>query len=172
MTHLYKSFIILALSTAITGAATAQDAPSFCKTDDYRQLDFWVGDWDLSWDLPNGQQGRGNNLIEKTFDDCVITENFIGGTFKGTSHSLYHAQTKQWRQTWVDNQGGYFDLVGGPTEGGGFILTNVRLDDSYPHLRMVWVDIKKNSLTWRWQKSDDGKTWVDTWVIHYKRRKD
>jgi hypothetical protein len=85
------------------------------------------------------------------------------------SVSLYHAQTRQWRQTWVDNQGSYFDLVGGPN-GKDFVLTNLRQRSDAPHLRMIFTDIKTHSFTWRWQKSDDGKTWTDSWVIHYEKK--
>jgi hypothetical protein len=84
--------------------------------------------------------------------------------------SLYHAPMRLWRQTWVDNQGGYFALTGGP-EGDDFVLTNTRINDQMPHQRMVFEDITANSLTWRWQRSTDGgATWTDQWVIHYTRR--
>ena len=84
--------------------------------------------------------------------------------------STYHVPSQQWRQTWVDNQGGYFALAGGPV-GDDFILTLVRPTEQAPPQRMVFEDITQNSFTWRWQRSaDSGATWTDQWVIYYVRR--
>jgi hypothetical protein len=173
--HMTKAIVLaisLAASLSAIGAAE-ETAPApqqtvGCKGDEHRQLDFWLGTWRAKW-----QGGEGTNQITRDFEDCVIREAFDAreamGGFRGMSVSLYHAQTKQWRQTWVDNQGSYFDLVGGP-EGDDFVLTNVRLTDSAPHLRMVFTKIKPDSFTWRWQKSTDGKAWTDSWVIEYERK--
>jgi hypothetical protein len=38
--------------------------------------------------------------------------------------------------------------------------------------RMIFQDVKKDSLTWRWQRSDDGgATWTTQWEIAYRRLK-
>jgi hypothetical protein len=38
--------------------------------------------------------------------------------------------------------------------------------------RMIFQDVEKDSLTWRWQRSDDGgTTWVTQWEIGYRRLK-
>jgi hypothetical protein len=36
---------------------------------------------------------------------------------------------------------------------------------------MLFTDIRPNSFTWHWQKTIDGKTWADGWVIAYTRKK-
>lgn len=70
----------------------------------------------------------------------------------------------------MDNQGGYFALIGGPV-GDDFILTSYRINSDTPVQRMVFEDITENSFTWRWQRTQDaGLTWTGAWVIHYKRR--
>lgn len=159
-----------------TQTAQTTSAQKTCQEPEFRQLDFWVGTWDLEWDLPVGKKGTGVNIISNSpYGDCVITENFDGAPsmqFKGMSVSTYHKPLKQWRQTWVDDQGGYFALSGGPNADGTFALVNTRLGDKGPHLRMVWMDIKKDNLTWRWQgkKTAEG-AWADRWVIRYTRRK-
>ncbi len=154
------------MASAATGQPAAQPAP--CTGPQYSQMDFWVGDWKLKWD-----GGEGANHITKDYEGCVIEEHFDGQPamhLQGHSVSIYaHGQ---WRQNWVDNEGSYFDLTGGPEADGRFVLKNVRLDDKAPYLRMVFEDIKPDSLTWHWQSSDDqGKTWNDRWVIEYTRVK-
>lgn len=166
---------VILLAMAGSASASAQNQPP-CSSPEYRQMDFWLGTWDVRWeDAPEFgiKAGNGSNEITRRLGNCVIEENFRGGPTTGElighSVSVYHAPLGRWRQTWVDNQGGYFALVGGP-EDGRFVLTNSRLSGRAPHLRMVFEDIQADSLTWRWQGSDDGENWSDRWVIRYTRR--
>nr|WP_281719465.1 hypothetical protein [Nitrosomonas nitrosa] len=143
-----------------------------CDTPELQQMDFWLGEWDLSWQATDSMgAGRGHNSITRTLG-CVIEENFTGdvstGNLIGRSLSTFHAPVGKWRQTWVDNAGGYFALIGG-MEDERFILTNTRLSERAPHRRMVFEDITSDSITWRWQHSEDGEAWSDQWVINYVR---
>ena len=39
-------------------------------------------------------------------------------------------------------------------------------------MRMVFKNIRSDSLDWSWERSTDGgKTWTVQWPIHYTRRK-
>ncbi len=97
--------------------ALAQTAPPACAGPEFRQLDFWLGDWDAEWGAsPGTPAGTGSNHITKSYEGCVIEEHFDGRPgqhLMGHSVSVYFAPTRQWRQTWVDNEGGYIDLAGG-----------------------------------------------------------
>jgi len=185
------SIIKLGLSAAVlvfSGCAQAQSdavkennaeakpaTPEVCQEAEYRQMDFWVGDWALSWDNGDGTMGTGTNFISREgHGDCVITENFNGAPsmlLKGLSVSTYSKPHKVWRQTWVDNQGGYFALTGGPQDDGTFILEMERLNDKGPFSRMVFEEIQADSLVWRWQgKKLEADDWADQWVINYVRQ--
>lgn len=166
---------------AATGSAQSttqatQTPSSPCAAAEFSQMDFWVGEWDVSWEAsPGTPAGGGVNRITKILDGCVVQEAFDGGPSTGGlighSVSTFHSAPSLWRQTWVDNQGGYFALTGGPAPDGTFVLTNTRLNGRSPHLRMVFENIQANSLIWRWQRSTDGGvTWTDSWVINYRRR--
>lgn len=165
-----------ALSQVTTAPmSSAATPPAACSGPEFRQLDFWLGEWDLRWDAwPGIAGGSGTNSITRAFGGCVVQEDFVAGGpstggLAGRSVSTFHAPTKRWRQTWVDNQGSYFALVGGP-EGERFVLTASRAKDGTPAQRMVFEAITSSSLTWRWQKTaDDGSTWTDQWIIHYTR---
>jgi hypothetical protein len=156
---------------AFVASANAQ-TPAACMGAEHRQLDFWLGIWDLTW-MPtaDGDNGKGTNEITLILEDCVVRESFKGAGATGHSVSLYHAPPKKWRQTWVDNTGGYFALVGGP-DAEGFRLDLTRISDKTPYMRMIWRNIEADSMDWHWQRSpDEGKSWEDSWVIHYVRRK-
>ncbi|MFN0184865.1 MAG: hypothetical protein ACKVQR_13710 [Aquabacterium sp.] len=145
-----------------------------CSAPEHRQLDFWLGRWDVRWDAQAGMPaGSGSNSITRELGACVVQEAFTGGPSTGglVGHSVsgFHAPSKRWRQTWVDNQGGHFVLVGGP-QGERFVLVASRLSDGAPAQRMVFEDITGSSLTWRWQvTADAGSNWADQWVIRYTR---
>jgi hypothetical protein len=124
----------------------------------------------------DGSIGRATNHITKDeYGSCAISEHFVqpgggpeGGNFVGGSYSTYDALTKSWRQMWVDNAGGMFDLRGGPVTGQRhrFQLTNIepRGPKKAP-LRMIWEDVSADNLTWRWQKQKPDSTWTDLWVL-------
>jgi hypothetical protein len=173
----------LAVGTSLSPAVSAQSntAPQVppCSGEESRQLDFWVGDWHAEWDNPDGSIGRGENRVSRDeYGDCVIYERFIAydfpgvGRIHGMSISNYFAATSNWRQTWVDDQGGYFALSGGPVEDEDhvFELINKRPTDAFPHLRMIWQDVTGDAFTWRWQgRASIDEDWADRWVIRYTR---
>ena len=139
-------------------------------------FDFWVGQWDLTWDDGDGKVGKGTNHIIKTLDDKVIQENFeaVEGQltgFKGTSISVYNANNKTWRQAWADNQGGYFNFMGDSDGKRRIFKTNPKeKGDQTIVLRMLFYDISDQALTWDWERSEDGgKTWSLSWRINYSR---
>jgi Protein of unknown function (DUF1579) len=169
--------LILLVSAAMsqtTPSAVVTPEPPACSAPEFRQLDFWLGDWHVRWDATKDMEaGSGTNTVTQVLGGCVVQEDFVGGPstggLVGRSVSTFHAQTRRWRQTWVDNQGGHFALVGGP-EGQRFVLTASGAVGAVPAQRMVFEDITERSLIWRWQTTADaGTTWTDQWVIHYTR---
>ena len=135
-----------------------------------KQLDFWLGEWDVSW----GDDQRGTNHITRELNDRVIEENFDGNpamAFQGRSVSVYSAKLGQWQQTWVDTEGNYWHFLGG-AQGDEFIFAADDLIQSRPvKLRMVFSNIDTDQLDWRWERSDDGgRTWELKWKISYRRK--
>jgi len=164
---------LLAASIVVASPTIAQQAapPPACQTPENRTLDFWVGDWDALDD--KGEKIGTNRITRDEYGDCVITEHFDGGGLIGHSVSVYRPGLKQWRQVWVDNQGGYFDLVGGPVSGEDhvFVFENKRVAETQAYQRMIWQDVKKDSFIWRWQRKAKAEdAWSDSWVIHYRRK--
>jgi hypothetical protein len=154
------------------------DAALPCESPEARQLDLWLGEWDLTWPAEQmggteGELGRGRNSITRLFDDCVIEENFSteDGGFRGHSVSVYDANSGVWRQTWVDSAGGYISLTGGIEDGVMVLATTpVETEAGVTFSRMVFTEVEADSLEWIWQRtSDAGATWVDLWNISYRR---
>jgi hypothetical protein len=145
----------------------AQQVP--CQDPGLGQFGFWLGDWDVTW----GEGERGQNHIERILGGCIVMERFDGrpGTpLQGISVSSYDPAGDQWRQTWVDNQGGYLDFAGG-WQGDRMVLSRRAAGGAGEILqRMVWYDIGPDAMEWNWERSDDdGQTWSVLWNLHYRR---
>ena len=147
-----------------------------CSYPEAKQFDFWLGDWKVEWVDKDGIKGEGTNNIKKIFDGCVIEENFNGnpGTpLIGKSLSVFIPKLKIWKQTWVDNFGSYLDFIGEFT-GDKMILSRELPNNENKKIlqRMVFYNIRKDSLDWNWERSlDEGKNWELLWKIHYTRIK-
>src|SRR5215467_5713344 len=119
--------VFLAISAAICLTLTCSSqqsnpAPSKpCTEAQQKQLDFWLGDWDLAWPgAKEGEVSHGTNSIHRILDGCIVQENFSGGDsmpLRGISVSIFEPRSGKWKQTWVDNQGGYLDLAGNFVDG-------------------------------------------------------
>jgi hypothetical protein len=162
------------------GASLWAQAPAQkpCSAPEAAQFDFWVGEWEANWEenaAAKMPKGRGTNRITKAMDGCVIEEQFDGQEaigLRGMSVSVYVPQTKEWKQTWVDNSGGYLGFGGGFKDGEMVLVREaVGPKGARFHQRMVWKNITADRFDWSWERSlDGGKTWAVNWAISYKRR--
>jgi hypothetical protein len=148
------------------------------KLEDSTLFNFWVGDWEASWNENGTVKLLGENHLSKEFNGWVIREKFKvnDGTskgFEGGSWTVYDKQKQKWFQTWVDNQGAYMAFEG-KLEGDKRIFERSTIDKKGKPIiqRMVFKDISADSFTWDWESSaDNGKTWTLNWQILYKRKK-
>jgi hypothetical protein len=129
-----------------------------CSSYEYKQFDFWVGDWD-SFDAKGVIQGH--NLVEKILGGCVLQEYWMGTDgARGTSFSLYDATRKVWNQTWVSNHGNLLPIEG-YLQGKSLILTgtHVGADGRVELHRTIWTPTDYGVYQlWDFSK-DGGKTW-------------
>lgn len=180
MTQSWRScqtiLIVAALSCALGAQQNNAPQPKPCSEPQQKQLDFWVGEWDLTWPGNNpNETAHGTNSIRRILDGCIVEENFSGGDamhLRGKSVSIFDVTAGKWKQTWVDNEGAYLDLVG-EFKDGQMVLSReaARPDGTKASQRMVFKNITPNEFDWSWEGSKDGgKTWTVQWPIHYKRR--
>lgn len=181
MTQTWKTCLLMLLMLAMTCVASARQnntgTPAKpCSGPEQKQLEFWVGEWDLTWPGNNpGEVAHGTNSIKRILDGCIVEETFSGGDampLRGRSVSVYDIRARKWKQTWVDNEGGYLDLTG-ESKDGQMILAceSLRADGTKGLQRMVFKNITHDEFDWSWEASKDGgKTWTVAWPIHYKRK--
>jgi hypothetical protein len=165
-----RTAVLLLVSLSLVTAAAAEDSAPLPIPQEASQFDFWLGEWDAVW----GENLRGVNRITKRWDR-VIVEEFDGKPgmpLEGHSVSTYDVNARQWKQTWVDNEGSYLDFDGGFADGKMTLSRTAVKDGKTIHQRMVWYDIAASTFKWNWERSrDNGKTWEVLWKIDYSRRK-
>jgi hypothetical protein len=167
--------------TSWTGVYEKRQAKESCRGA-HRDFDFWVGDWDVvvksrpKADAPWVEQ-RGENHVTRVLEGCGIEERFsasggVGGEWAGKSLSRFVDTEGKWRQTWIDDGGGYMPFVGG-RQGADMVLVGEpkTTNGVTTVMRMVFTDIGPDRLLWRWEGSKDGgASWEVKMTIEYTRR--
>ena len=98
--------LVLTVSLFFFGLSVFAQKP--CSKPEFRQFDFWIGEWEAF-----GLKGQkaGDSRISLILDSCVILEEWTsanalqGVIYTGKSFNSYNAATRQWQQTWTDNTG-------------------------------------------------------------------
>ena len=72
----------------------------------------------------------------------------------------------------MDNNASYLDFTGGMADGRMIFEREAKTAKGTIRQRMVYQDIRRDSLKWLWQHSSDGgKSWTTQWEIDYTRAK-
>lgn len=172
-------------ATPVTPAASvAPTTPvAACASPEHRQLDFWIGDWDVSVHAraaPGSDQwgeAKGRQRIESILGGCAISESFTSAgpktPWSGRSYSSWQPALGKWRQTWVDDSGGFLAFTGGIEDGEMRLYGEPRTANGVSfQMRMVWKNVAADSLRWEWQRSTDNwATSTVMMVVDYARRR-
>jgi hypothetical protein len=114
MMHRASPLLLALLTAASLGAqaAPAGPTPPPCQRANYRQLDFWLGEWRV---LNPAGTVVGHNTIASAEGGCLVTERWrSAGGSDGQSMNFFNPSTGTWHQVWVDNSGGALMFVGTP----------------------------------------------------------
>lgn len=157
-------------------AATIAQQQKPAPPEETKQFAFWVGTWKSTGTLystkePKETPTSGENRITMDMNGFVVHEHFTSKGFNGESWSVYSPQAKKWRQTWVDDAGGYIPLSGEFKDGKMILQTLTNPAKPENASRMVYYNITKDAFDWNWEATaDGGKTWTLNWHVHYTRK--
>ena len=167
--------IVGILGLATTAPAEGQTAASpgahakECASAEFRQLDFWLGDWD-TFDMAAPNKVVARNRVTRMVGGCAIREEYNQNDgLVGESYSLWDASRKRWHQTWVTNRGTLLLLEGG-MEGSRMVMTapETHPDGSTSLLRGTWwpegADVRSKAE----RSKDGGKTWTPVFDIVFR----
>lgn len=116
MLTIFSSLVLLQAAAVGTPAPQAPPSPPDCSNEEYRALDFWVGEWDVY--PAGGDKLVAHSKVEKLYNGCAIRENWkpLSGN-DGGSLSGYDPAKKAWHQTWIGSSPGPVFFDGGPVDG-------------------------------------------------------
>jgi hypothetical protein len=145
-----------------------------CEDSEFRQFDFWIGDWDVV--STGGGNAAGTSHISKEMGGCVVWENWtsagVAGYF-GKSYNTYNPNLHRWEQYWVDNAAGTMFFYGGLKDGVMDYWTDDVPQPNGDKLRrhLQFFNLGPDKVRQFSQGSKDGgKTWAVEYDLTYNRR--
>src|SRR6185312_8200423 len=162
-----------AAAAAQTGAAPPHPCPA---TAENRQLDFWIGRWDVApWNAPAGtpQAAAGTNAIEPNLQQCALIENWHASNgSEGKSLNFYDINQKKWRQIWVADGGGSLDYSGEFRDGAmHFEGWTLGANGTHTLQRLTFTPFGRDTVRQTFSSSiNGGKTWAMGFDARYVRQ--
>jgi hypothetical protein len=176
MRHVVARSALIGVATMLflvgaIASAKGATAPKPCSSYEYRQFDFWLGDWE-AFDIVTGHKDA-HVMVESILDGCVLHEEYDGADgHRGQSFSIYDSSRKIWQQTWVTNRGEVLTIEGN-LQGDAMILTGAERD-AYGAKKLVrgeWKPtpggVRETAVT----STDGGKTWQPWFDLIFRARR-
>lgn len=136
---------------------------------EYRQFDFWIGEW-----LPKNPQGVtvGTSSVQLILGNCIIFENWETPVSSGKSFNLFDVRDGKWHETWVDASGTMTHYTGGLEDGKMVLVSESVMNGKKTLARMTFSKLADGNVRQHGESSpDEGKTWTTTFDFTYVRKK-
>lgn len=138
----------------------------------YRQLDFWVGEWDVL--DPGSGRKLGENRVERHLSGCMLLEHWTGADGgAGKSMNLFDRSRDSWRQLWISSTGNVLDYTDGEFRDGAMHFEGAAgsAGGGSVHRRLVFEAVAPDTVRQTFTVSTDGgASWRTTFVGLYVRR--
>jgi hypothetical protein len=166
--------VITLISGITAGASAAADThPSTrCSAVEYRQFDFWIGDWDtFEMDDPTGPS-IARAQISPIVGGCALHERYEQTDgLVGDSILSFDPVRRQWQQTWITNRGSNMVLWGELRDAALVLEGEVHLRDGATVLqRITWRTegdaVRETAVLSR----DGGEHWEPAFDVLFRAR--
>jgi hypothetical protein len=147
------------------------DAGTCATNSESRQMDFWLGEWTVTYP---GIPGSAGSKVYLELDKCLIVESWDGGKgHSGENMFAYSADDRSWHGMFADNQGRVHVFEGKVLEGSAeFIGTSRGADGEAVLNRIKIARVAADKVEQSWEKStDNGSTWKTEFRGEYTRKK-
>ena len=146
----------LMLLTALSASAQSGAAPCACCTDEYKQFDFWIGDWVV---YTNAEM-VGFNKITKIESDCILRENWksVVSSHTGSSYNYYDRNSKKWKHIWVGSDGMTLEVKGTFKDRKMTMIGDEYRDEKGNRIinKITWYVNPDGTIRQVWEQSKDG----------------
>jgi hypothetical protein len=171
-----KQFLFTVVILAATQSIFAQRSP--CSSSEFRQFDFWIGEWEVF-----GKNGgkAGDSKISLILDSCIILEEWTsanpaqGFRYAGKSFNTWNRAQGQWQQTWVDNTGNTTAFTHGKFENKKIVFMTDAFSfskDTVAVRRLTFFDLGRDKVRQFGEiTKDKGISWTTEYDLEYRRKK-
>ena len=165
---------IVFLTPADAVPATPTSTSPNCSAAGYRQLDFWIGDWDTFETDAHGGPVVARARVAPIAEGCAIHELYEQNDgLIGDSILSYDPVRKAWQQTWVTNRGSIMVITGNFRDGALVLEGDVHLMDGRTVAqRITWKSegggVRESAVL----SKDGGKTWAPAFDVLFRKHPD
>jgi hypothetical protein len=162
-----RLFSSIALLLTVVAPAASQSPPR-CDDPKYRQLDFWVGDWNVT----SSGKRAGTNLVTQEESGCLVHEHWTGaGGGTGQSFNFYDRSDGLWHQVWVSSSGMTLFLSGQYADG-KLVYSGIAPgpQGAPQQQRLAFFRNADGTVRQLWESRSDGKQWQSVFDGLYVRK--
>jgi len=163
----------LAVATLAGGPAALAASASKCPAPEFRQFDFWLGDWDTFEVVGDTATSIARAHIDPIAGGCAVHELYeqTDGLI-GDSILSFDPVRKVWQQTWVTN-GGSLMVLAGAFKAGAVTLEGEFHSGTGKSLlhRITWKAEGSGVRETAVSSSDGGKTWEPRFDVLFKKHR-
>jgi hypothetical protein len=163
---------LLAPATLTPGTAGAATPPARCDASEYRQFDFWLGDWD-TFDPGDSATSVARAHVDLIAAGCAVHELYeqTDGLI-GDSILSFDPVRKQWQQTWVTNYGSLMVIAGRMNDGALTLEGEMHLKDGRTvRQRITWKaeggGVRESAV----MSKDGGKSWDPAFNVLFRKHR-
>ena len=167
-----RILVLGALLAAVSSPGLGRPAnPPRCVGSEYRQFDFWAGDWD-AYDVDAPARPAARVKVDAILEGCALREVYEGTNgLVGESFNIYDASRKVWHQTWVTNRGQLLVLEGELRDGRMTMRATENTAEGPVLWRAVWIPSADGVRETAETSGDGGKTWKPRFDMMFRRHK-
>jgi len=143
-----------------------------CMAPEYRQFDFWLGDWD-TFDVGGSTTSVARTHVDLIAEGCGIHELYeqTDGLI-GDSILSYDPVRRVWQQTWVTNHGSLMVVIGSLHDGALTLEGEMHVrDGKMLRQRIVWKPegggVRESSV----MSKNGGETWVPAFDVLFQKHR-
>jgi ketosteroid isomerase-like protein len=164
--------LFAATSSETTGRMPSRQAATaaFCSASEFRQFDFWLGDWD-AFDVGKSAVVE-HTRVDLILDGCVLREDYEAANgLQGQSFTLYDPSRKIWHQTWATNRGQLL-VIEGKLEAGEMVLagTDRTAEGKERRVRGTWKPMNGGVRETAVISNDAGSSWQPWFDLIFRPR--
>lgn len=163
---------LLAPATLALGTASAATPAARCDASEYRQFDFWLGDWD-TFDPGDSATSVARAHVDLIAAGCAVHELYeqTDGLI-GDSILSFDPVRKVWQQTWVTNYGSLMVITGRRNNGALTLEGEMHLKDGRALLqRITWQAEGSGVRESAVMSKDGGKTWEPAFNVLFQKHR-